>query len=128
MSVVKELCCWARTLPPIRTFLFTLHAGTPDRVAVQAIPTHLAHNYEEEQELTKTRQWSHQGGRTPLPLASPDSIVEVQPFNDWLCRWLDCSHKLCRIRFELVTVWRLAQGPGLESVQGRAAMAAVERV
>ena len=26
----KELCCWARTLPPIRASLLTLHAGTPD--------------------------------------------------------------------------------------------------
>ena len=97
MSVVKELCCWARTLPPIRTLLFTLHAGTPDRVAVQAIPTHLTHNYKEDQELTKTRQWSHQGGGTPLPLASPDSIVQVlislTTASDWREIRCDCANQ-----------------------------------
>ena len=53
------------------------------RVAVQAIPAHLAHVYKEEQESTKARQWSHQGGRTPLPLVDPDSIVKVLRLPAW---------------------------------------------
>ena len=38
------------------------------------------------------------------------SVIKVQPFNDLRGRWVDVSHKSCRIRFELVTVSRLVCG------------------